>query len=111
MDITWLGHSCFRVKGSQAVIVTDPFAPDLGYSLGNPTANIVTVSHQHASHSYTKGVDGPGEYEISGILIIGVPSYHDDESGGKRGKNTIYLMEVDGISVCHLGDLGHVLTS
>ena len=118
MDITWLGHSCFRIKGSQAVIITDPFPPDLGYSLGKPTANIVTVSHQHPSHSYAQGiggeprlVDGPGEYEISGVLIIGIASFHDAEKGGKRGKNTVYLMEVDGVSICHLGDLGHALTA
>ena len=113
-----MGHSCFRIKGSQAVIITDPFPPDLGYSLGKPTANIVTVSHQHPSHSFVQGVggeprivQGPGEYEISGVLIIGVATFHDAEGGQKRGKNTVYLMEVDGISVCHLGDLGHVLTA
>ncbi len=118
MDITWLGHSCFRIRGSQAVIITDPYPPDLGYSLGKPTARIVTVSHQHPSHSYVQGVSGepklvirPGEYEISGVLIIGIPTFHDAEGGGKRGKNTVYLMEVDGITVCHLGDLGHVLTA
>ena len=118
MDISWLGHSCFRIKGSQAVVITDPFPPDLGYSLGKPTADIVTVSHQHPSHSYVQGIggeprtiQGPGEYEISGVLIIGVATFHDAEGGKKRGKNTVYLMEVDGISVCHLGDLGQVLTS
>jgi len=113
-----LGHSCFRIKGSQAVVLADPFPPDLGYSLGKPAANIVTVSHQHPSHSYIQGIGnepriikGPGEYEISGVLIIGVATFHDAEGGSKRGKNTVYLMEMDGISVCHLGDLGHVLTS
>lgn len=118
MDITWLGHSCFRIKGSRAIIITDPFPPDLGYSLGNTTADIITVSHQHPSHSYVQGISGvtkvvkgPGEYEIRGILIIGVSTFHDAEEGRKRGKNTVYLMEVDGISVCHLGDLGHVLTA
>ena len=118
MDITWLGHSCFRIKGKQTVIITDPFPPDLGYSLGKPTAHIVTVSHQHPSHSYVSGVGGeprlvtgPGEYEIGGVLIIGIAAFHDEERGKKRGKNTVYLMEVDGVSVCHLGDLGHVLTA
>jgi L-ascorbate metabolism protein UlaG (beta-lactamase superfamily) len=113
-----LGHSCFRIKGSQATVITDPFPPDLGYSLGKPTASIVTVSHQHPSHSYIEGVGGepkkvhgPGEYEISGVLIIGVATFHDAEGGSRRGKNTVYLLEVDGVSVCHLGDLGHVLTS
>ena len=118
MDISWLGHSCFKIKGSHATVITDPYSPSLGYSLGKPTARIVTVSHQHPGHSYFQGVGGeprvitgPGEYEISGILIIGIATFHDAERGGKRGKNTIYLMEVDEVSVCHLGDLGHVLTA
>ena len=111
-----MGHSCFRIKGSKAVIITDPFPPDLGYSLGKQTANIVTVSHQHPSHSYVQGihgeprlVKGPGEYEISNVLIIGIATYHDSIKGQSRGKNTAYLMEIDGISVCHLGDIRHVL--
>ncbi len=118
MDISWLGHSCFRIKGAHATVITDPYSPDLGYSLGEPTARIVTVSHQHPGHSYVQGVGGepkvvagPGEYEISGVLIIGIATFHDGEEGRKRGKNTVYLIEVDGVSVCHLGDLGHVLTT
>ena len=118
MEITWLGHACFRIKGRHATIITDPYSPNLGYSLGKPTANIVTVSHQHAGHAYVQGVGGepklvtgPGEYEISGVLIIGIRTFHDDVKGEKRGKNTVYLMEVDEVSVCHLGDLGHTLTA
>ena len=118
MDISWLGHSCFRIRGSHGVIITDPYSPDLGYSLGKPIARIVTVSHQHPGHSYVQGiggelkvVSGPGEYEIDGNLIIGVATFHDGERGGKRGKNTVYLVEVDEVSICHLGDLGHVLTA
>ncbi|MFC2021662.1 MBL fold metallo-hydrolase [Chloroflexota bacterium] len=118
MDISWLGHSCFRIRGTQATIITDPYSPDLGYSLSKSTAHIVTVSHQHPGHSYVEGIDGepkqvtgPGEYEISGVLIIGMATFHDREQGGERGKNTAYLMEVDEVAVCHLGDLGHVLTT
>ena len=118
MDINWLGHSCFKIRGSHATIITDPYSPDLGYSLGKPTARIVTVSHQHLGHSYVQGiggeprlVTGPGEYEISGVLIIGITTFHDAEGGGKKGRNTVYLMEIDEVSVCHLGDLGHVLTA
>jgi len=117
MDISWLGHSCFRIKGSHAIVITDPYSPSLGYSLGKPTARIVTVSHQHEGHSYVQGIGGepklitrPGEYEISGVLIIGIMTFHDAARGGKSGKNTVYLMEIDDIVVCHLGDLGHVLT-
>ena len=118
VDIDWLGHSCFRIKGSHGVIITDPFPPDLGYSLGKPTARIVTVSHQHPSHSYVQGiggeprvVKGPGEYEIGGVLILGLATFHDAVGGKNKGKNTVYLMEVDGMSICHLGDLGHVLNA
>jgi len=118
MDISWLGHSCFRIKGKQATVITDPYSPTLGYSLGKPAARIVTVSHQHPGHSYIQGVGGepkpvtgPGEYEISGVLIIGIATFHDAEGGKKRGKNTVYLMEVDEVTICHLGDLGHVLTA
>jgi L-ascorbate metabolism protein UlaG (beta-lactamase superfamily) len=115
VDITWLGLSCFRIRGSQAVIITDPFPPDSGYSLGKQTADIVTVSHPHPSHSYVQGISGehrlvrwPGEYEISGVLILGISTYHDAVKGQSRGKNTAYLMEVDGVAICHLGDIGHV---
>lgn len=118
MDISWLGHSCFRIKSSHAAVITDPYSPDLGYSLGKPAADIVTVSHQHPGHSYVQGIGGnpklitrPGEYEISDVLIIGMATYHDEEGGQKRGRNTLYLMEIDGVSICHLGDLGHLLTA
>lgn len=118
MDINWLGHSCFKIKGAQVTVITDPYSPDLGYSLGEPAAKIITVSHQHAGHSYVQGIGGepklvagPGEYEISGVLIIGITTFHDDENGTRSGKNTAYLIEIDGITICHLGDLGHVLTS
>ena len=115
MEITWLGHSCFRIKGREAVIITDPYDESLGYSLSTPRANILTISHHHPGHSYAAGVrgdpfivDGPGEYEVQDVLITGISTFHDPERGKERGKNTVYLIEVDGIEVCHLGDLGHV---
>ncbi|MFC1992368.1 MBL fold metallo-hydrolase [Chloroflexota bacterium] len=118
MDINWLGHSCFKIKCNHGTVITDPYSPDLGYSLGNTNAHVVTVSHQHVGHSYTQGISdepklvtGPGEYEINGILIIGIATFHDDENGKKSGKNTVYVVEADDVSVCHLGDLGHVLTA
>lgn len=118
MEITWLGHSCFKLRGAQATLITDPYSPDLGYSLGTPEARIVTISHQHPGHSYFQGisggpklVSGPGEYEISGVLVIGLATFHDAEAGKKRGKNTVYIVEIDEVVVCHLGDLGHVLTT
>lgn len=118
MEITWLGHSCFRIKGAHATLITDPYSPGLGYSLGKPTARIVTVSHNHPDHCYAEGVSGQprvvskaGEYEINDALIIGIATFHDGEGGRKRGKNIVYLMEIDEVAVCHLGDLGHVLTN
>lgn len=118
MDISWLGHSCFRINSSNGIVITDPYSPDLGYSLGEPTARIVTVSHQHSGHSYVQGVGGeprlvtgPGEYDIGGILIMGIATFHDDEKGQARGQNTAYVMEIDEVSICHLGDLGHTLTA
>lgn len=118
MEISWLGHSCFRIKGRQTTVITDPYSPSLGYSLAKSTADIVTVSHQHEGHSYVPGVEGdprpvlgPGEYEIGGVLIIGVATFHDSVRGAQRGKNTIYVMDIDEVAVCHLGDLGHVLTA
>jgi len=118
MEITWLGYSCFRLKGKQTTVVTDPFPPDLGYSLGKPTADIVTVSHQHPGHSYVQGIGGepkiltgPGEYEISGVMTLGIQTYHDSEHGTQLGKNIIFVFEIDELVVCHLGDLGHTLTT
>lgn len=117
-DITWLGHSCFRLRGKEATIITDPYDPSVGYDLGKPKADIVTISHDHYDHGYVQGVkgdprvvDGPGEYEISDVLITGIRTYHDEVKGQQRGKNTIYLIELEGITFCHLGDLGHVLTT
>lgn len=117
MDITWLGHSCFIIKGKEKTIITDPCHPDLGYSSGEPKADIVTLSHFHPGHSYVEGVanepkqiKGPGEYEIGGTFITGIATFHDNQKGEIRGKNTIYVIEVDGINLCHLGDLGHRLT-
>lgn len=118
MDITWLGHSCFRIKGKEATLLTDPFDESIGYPWSRPTANIVTISHGHKGHSNAEGVDGnprvisrPGEYEVSGVFVIGLPTFHDAEDGSIRGRNTSYLIEMDDIKLCHLGDIGHQLSS
>ena len=117
MEITWLGHSCFRLRGREAAVVTDPCAKSTGYSVGRPAADIVTVSHDHAGHNNVAAVtgsprviQGPGEFEIAGVLIAGVRTYHDEEKGERLGRNIAYVLEVDDLRVCHLGDLGHVPT-
>ena len=118
MDITWLGHSCFRIKGKGAILLTDPYNESIGYFLGNPEANIVTSSHPHPGHGFTSGVGGepkivrgPGEYEISGVYITGIATFHDAEKGQERGRNTVYLIEMEDMKLCHLGDLGHPLST
>lgn len=123
MEITYLGHSCFRIKGKKSIIVTDPYEhPRLGFKMPRVSADIVTVSHHHLDHNNiaaVKGttkrkepfvVDGPGEYEIGGVSIFGIASFHDKSNGVKRGENTIYLITIDSLRLAHLGDLGHKLT-
>jgi L-ascorbate metabolism protein UlaG (beta-lactamase superfamily) len=116
LDLTWLGHGCFRLRGRNAAVVTDPYPASLGPRLPRLEADLVTVSHQHANHSYVKAVrsdarviEGPGEYEVKGVTVMGLPSYHDASSGSEHGRNTIYVIEIDDVRVCHLGDLGHRL--
>ena len=116
MDVTWHGHGCFRFRGKTASAVTDPFPPTLGIKLPKLEADLVTVSHQHENHAYLDAVgkaarviDGPGEYEVSGITVFGIPTYHDNVQGADHGRNTVYVLEVDEIRICHLGDLGHRL--
>src|SRR5512143_1611824 len=114
MEITWYGHSCFRLRGKEGTVVTDPFGKDSGYEWARPRADLVTVSHEHPNHNAwervagdPKVVHGPGEYEINNIFVTGIGSYHDGKKGAERGRNTIYLIEFEDLRVCHLGDLGH----
>ncbi|OGD97446.1 hypothetical protein A3A49_00530 [Candidatus Curtissbacteria bacterium RIFCSPLOWO2_01_FULL_38_11b] len=118
VDIWWYGQACVRVKGKNASLVFDPYdAVFTGLKPLKLEANIVCVTHAHQDHNYVeavRGVDGelpfvisgPGEYEKSGVNIVGVASYHDDKNGTERGKNTIYLTTIDEVNIVHLGDLG-----
>jgi L-ascorbate metabolism protein UlaG (beta-lactamase superfamily) len=118
MEITYLGHSSFRLKTKTSVVICDPYDPKkVGLKFPKYDAEIVTVSHEHDDHNYVSGVrevrkvvSGVGEYEISDVSIIGLPSYHDEKEGVERGKNVIYVIESEGIRLCHLGDLGHTLS-
>lgn len=123
MEISWFGHACFQLRGKNVTLITDPFSPQPTDStqseslrLSKVNASIVTVSHDHPGHNYVQGVGGkphvvrgPGEYEISDVLITGVASYHDNKRGQERGRNTIYIIHIDDLVICHLGDLGHTL--
>ena len=115
MTISWYGHSCFKItnQGGRLTIITDPFDKSIGLNPPRGNADIVTISHDHYDHNNIQAisghpfvVDGPGEYEIKEVKIIGCLSYHDKKQGQEKGLNTIYLMEVDKIRICHLGDLG-----
>ena len=122
MEITWYGHSCFRmIERNVATIVTDPFDKSIGLTVPRMKADIVTVSHSAPGHSNLDAVKGahalygPGEYEISGVFVTGVPTRMMANGNGKPkstsnavGKNTIYVFDFDGLTVCHLGDLDHV---
>lgn len=120
MDITYLGHASFKIKGKQTSVVIDPYDSSvLGMKFPKVDADIVTVSHHHPDHDSVSNVtpitdkihivDGPGEYEIKGVSIIGISTFHDDKKGEERGKNTAYVIEIDGLRLLHIGDLGHKL--
>ena len=115
MDIIWYGQACFKLKGKNAAVLIDPFDPEFtGLKLPKELdADIVLKSHDHKDHSNIGAVSGnpmvfqgPGEYEVKGVVISGVASYHDNSKGAERGLNTIYIITIDGLNVVHLGDLG-----
>jgi len=118
MDITWFGHSCFRLRDRAASVVTDPFDRSLGYSLPPVRADIVTVSHDHPHHNHSGAVKGefklvnsPGEYEIHSVFITGTATYPSRRLDGESleaGRNVIFVFEFEGMSVCHLGDLAQM---
>ena len=118
MRIKWLGHASFLITSDSGIkIITDPYQPDerLKYGEINESADIVTVSHEHGDHNYVSAVRGNpeairGTAKVKGIELKGIPAYHDNTGGSQRGKNTIFCFAVDGVRVCHLGDLGHPLS-
>lgn len=123
MTITYHGHSTFKLKGKRGTVITDPYGDSVGFALARTSADIVTVSHHHPDHDAVEKVTGtarrerpfiidePGEYEVGRISVFGTPSFHDASQGTERGSNTIFTILLDNVRVCHLGDLGHELTS
>ncbi len=117
MILKYLGHSAFTIKTKDARILMDPYDSSIGLKMSKQEADIVILSHQHSDHSDMTNVvgsplvvDWPGEYEKLGVRIIGVATHHDSEGGSLRGENTVFVIEVEGMRVVHLGDLGHMLT-
>ena len=117
MEITWQGHSCFRLRADDLVVVTDPFPASIGLSPDSRPATMVTVSNSHPNHSYLQDIAegakvfrGPGEYEFSGVLVRGImttPAPGDPE----EHNNTAYHIEMDGLRLAHLGDIRGALAA
>ncbi len=130
MELTWYGRSCIRLRGKDAVVVADPYPAIVGPTGRGITGEIVTFSHpDDAPTSRAKGpvsrdgltvlptslerafvLDGPGEYEVREVLITGIGTYRDDAKGQERGRQTAFVVELDGLHTVHLGDIGHLLS-
>jgi len=130
MELIWYGRTCVRIKGRDAVVVNDPYPSIVGPTGRGITADVITFSHpddaglgkKPAKTSRDGGtaiptslesafvLDGPGEYEVHGALITGVRTYRDGERGARRGRQTAFATEIDGLHTIHLGDIGHELS-
>jgi L-ascorbate metabolism protein UlaG (beta-lactamase superfamily) len=130
MELTWYGRTCIRLRGRDAVVVNDPYPSIVGPTGRGITGDVVTFSHPDDNHPPKKAtklsrdggtamptslesafvLDGPGEYEVHDVLLTGVRTYRDNDKGGQRGRQTAFVMELDGVHTIHLGDIGHELT-
>jgi L-ascorbate metabolism protein UlaG (beta-lactamase superfamily) len=114
-EIRWYGHNCFRIRAREASVLTDPVGRGAGYPPVRQPADVVTLSHEDyaAALDGVKGdykvLRGPGEYEVSDVFVTGIRTFRDDAKGASAGFNTVYLLEIEGMTFCHLGDLGHAL--
>ena len=118
MRIAWYGQACFRLigktnNGNKITIITDPFSKEIGLTPPRGGADIITVSHDHYDHNNVKApggepfvIEGPGEYDVKGIFIKGIYSFHDNSQGKERGVNTVYVLKIEDMKICHLGDIG-----
>ena len=130
MELTWYGRTCIRIRGRDAVVVADPYQSVVGPTGRGISGDVVTFSHpddnplprakgKHSRDGKTLlpsslenafVLDGPGEYEVKEILVTGVRTYRDDARGAESGKQTAFLIEVDGLHTIHLGEIGHLLS-
>jgi L-ascorbate metabolism protein UlaG (beta-lactamase superfamily) len=118
VEVEWLGHACFTIRGGTKTVIFDPFK---GTGLPEPKtkADVVLCSHAHSDHSNARAVSHEkstviegftGTREIDSMSIKGVATFHDDSQGSKRGRNSVYVVRIDDVAFCHLGDLGHTLS-
>ena len=118
MHIRYLGHSCFQITSAKGTsIITDPYT-GVGYELPmNLSADAVTTSHAHFDHNFTQAIQAErvintlGRHSVADVEILGIASWHDEKQGALRGNNIIYKYNVDGITICHLGDLGEDIST
>jgi len=114
MIIRWLGHASFRLEESTGTaIVTDPYNEEVGYKMPRVSANAITVSHQHHDHNCVANVEGDPVVlstrvgcDVGGVGIMSFVTYHDSEKGKLRGENLVFKYRLDGVDICHLGDIG-----
>jgi len=119
MQIKWNGLSCFTIKTKLSTIITDPFDEEkTGLKLPNDEANLVTVSHDHSGHNNVAGIKGdfmlldwPGEYDIKDVSVTGLQTFHNAKEEEDKGTNTVFNLHTEEMFICHLGDIGHVLTT
>ena len=116
MEIYWLGNGCFRIRGREATVLTDPTPPSSGYKIGKVAADLVTISSNDPGSNYRQAVQGdaqfvtgPGEYEIAGVLITGTLTNHARNADDRR--NLAFVFDIDDIRVCHLGSINHIPSS
>ena len=116
MEITWLGHACFRLRSDDVVVLTDPFPLSLGLRPDTRPATVVTISNNHPNHSNSGEVEGeprvfaaPGEYEYRGISVRGVMTPQLPEIPREQ-RSVAYTMEIDRVNICHLGDISATLS-
>ncbi|MDA1128290.1 MAG: MBL fold metallo-hydrolase [Chloroflexi bacterium] len=117
MDITWLGHSCFRLHDADMMVVTDPYPASIGLRVDSRPATVVTVSNTHSNHSHSEGIAGdpkvfsaPGEYEYNGVTVRGIMTPLAEDQP-REERNVAFTIEIGGIKICHLGDLSVPLTT
>ena len=117
MDITWLGHSCFRLHDADMVVVTDPYPTSVGLRIDNRPASVVTVSNSHPNHNHAESIEGdpkvfsnPGEYEYNGVTARGVMTPLADGQPQEE-RNVAFSIEIGAINICHLGDISMPMTT
>jgi len=117
MKIKWIGHACFLIEGKEGRVMTDPYDESIPYRPPDYTAEVITVSHDHFDHNAVERVKGSptvirgeGTNSVAGIHFQGIASFHDESGGTKRGANTIFTFEMEGLKIAHLGDLGEALS-